>query len=407
MPILSHADVPERSAKAVLPAVGRAGRRRAVAFATLTLATVLPLATLAASPTSAAPAMVGSQVRADVRPPGPPGFGVFYVNGVQRTSNWSDNRNSGGEFPTKGLTTTYNQARITYLRPENPTGPNIVLVPGYGLASDIYMTTPDLRQGWAQMLYAAGYPVYVISPPDRGESMPVDQINKCLAGAAPAKDCKGTSRNSYYGQVGRATLEDAWPTWRFGPKYGTPYPDSQFPSLPLKENYVQQFGASFVPYLGTSDIAMVDNVVMNDLTSSSLKALLAKIGPSVLVLHSAAGTAGYSVAQTDGSMVKAVVAIETTKCPKDSSSGVSPLASTPFLGIWGDHITKKSPGGHWDRRQSCQAMAASIARTGRAPAQVVSLPDAGILGNSHMMMQDRNNAEVLGIITKWLSANGM
>ncbi|MFM8895643.1 MAG: hypothetical protein ACKOE2_09770, partial [Actinomycetales bacterium] len=116
---------------------------------------------------------------------------------MQLISDRSDNRNSSGTFPTKGLTTTYDQARITYLRPESPTGPNIVLVPGYGLASDIYMTTPDLRQGWAQQICNAGYPVYVLSPPDRGESMPVDQINKCLAGAAPAKDCRGTIKASY------------------------------------------------------------------------------------------------------------------------------------------------------------------------------------------------------------------
>jgi hypothetical protein len=114
-----------------------------------------------------------SATSANAAPASPTGFGVFYVNGVQRVSNWSDNRT--GPFPTKGLTTTYNQARITYLVPENPTGPNIVLVPGYGLASDIYMTTPDLREGWAQQLYKAGYPVYIVSPPDRGESMPVDQ----------------------------------------------------------------------------------------------------------------------------------------------------------------------------------------------------------------------------------------
>jgi hypothetical protein len=81
-----------------------------------------------------------SATSANAAPASPTGFGVFYVNGVQRVSNWSDNRT--GPFPTKGLTTTYNQARITYLVPENPTG---------------------------------GYPVYIVSPPDRGESMPVDQ----------------------------------------------------------------------------------------------------------------------------------------------------------------------------------------------------------------------------------------
>lgn len=337
-----------------------------------------------------------------------PGFGVFYVNGVQHKSNWSDNRNSKGKFPTRGLTTTYNQARITYLRPELPSGPNIVLVPGYGLAADIYMTTPDLRKGWAQTLYAAGYPVYVVSPPDRGESIPVDQINKCLAHAAPRRDCRGKNEKSYYGQIGHATLEDAWPTWRFGPKYGEPYLNSQFPSLPLTKNYVEQFGASFVPYLGTSDVDMVDNTVMNDLTSNALKALLDQIGPSVLVLHSAAGTAGFSVAETEGADVTAVVAIETTKCPPDWANGVSPLAKTPFLGIWGDHIAENSPGGHWVRRQSCQAMAASINRTGLVPAEVISLPDdKNIHGNSHMMMQDLNNNEILEIITQWLSSNNL
>lgn len=336
------------------------------------------------------------------------GFGVFYVNGVQRTSNWSDNRNSGGLFPTSGLTTVYDQARITYLVPEEPMGPNIVLVPGYGLSADIYMTTPDRRKGWAQVLYEQGYPVYVLSPPDRGESMPVDQINKCLAQAAPAKDCTGDNKKSYYGQIGHATLEDAWPTWRFGPKYGVPYPDSQFPSLPLKQNYVEQFGASFLPYLGTSDVDMVDNTVMNKLTSDSIESLLAEIGPSVLVLHSAAGTGGYTAAQRDPAVVKALVAIETTKCPKDLPDGQSPLAGTPFLGIWGDHIDQDSPGGHFVRRQSCQEMARSIEAGGQAPAQVISLPDdLNIRGNSHMMMEDRNNDQIAGIITDWLQEQGI
>lgn len=362
---------------------------------------------LAAQPQVAAPA-------AQVTPPGPAGFGVFYVNGEQHVSNWSDNRDVKDDgrpkingFPTSGRTTTYYQARITYLRPENPTKPNIVLVPGYGLASDIWMTTPDLREGWAQMLYNQGYPVYVVSPPDRGESMPIDQINKCKFGFNPPKRCKGQKMEAYYGQVGRATLENSWPTWRFGPTYGVPYPNSQFPSLPLKKNYVEQFGASFVPYLGTSDITMVKNIKMNDLTTDSLEALLAKIGPSVIVLHSAAGTGGFAAAIDDKDMVKAVVAIETTKCPVPKRHRESPLADTPFLGIWGDHIRKDSPGGHWDRRESCEEMAASIVKTRRAPAEVISLPSLGIRGNSHMMMQDRNNAQVLGIITDWLTEHGI
>jgi len=121
----------------------------------------------------------------------------------------------------------------------------------------------------------------------------------------------------------------------------------------------------------------------------------------------ALGTGGFAAAIEDRTMVSAVVAIETTKCPVDKPNGVSPLADTPFLGIWGDHITKESPGGHWDRRQSCIHMAKSINATGLAPAQVISLPTLGMRGNSHMMMQDRNNAKVLQIITDWLTQHGI
>ncbi len=32
---------------------------------------------------------------------------------------------------------------------------------------------------------------------------------------------------------------------------------------------------------------------------------------------------------------------------------------------------------------------------------------AGIKGNSHMMMMDKNNAEVAGLIQKWLEGKGL
>jgi hypothetical protein len=35
------------------------------------------------------------------------------------------------------------------------------------------------------------------------------------------------------------------------------------------------------------------------------------------------------------------------------------------------------------------------------------LPDIGINGNSHMLMQEKNNAEIADVIQKWLVAKGM
>ena len=39
--------------------------------------------------------------------------------------------------------------------------------------------------------------------------------------------------------------------------------------------------------------------------------------------------------------------------------------------------------------------------------EVVSLPERGIKGNSHMLMMDKNNQAVLDVIAKWLVDNGL
>ena len=38
---------------------------------------------------------------------------------------------------------------------------------------------------------------------------------------------------------------------------------------------------------------------------------------------------------------------------------------------------------------------------------VVDLPKVGIKGNSHMMMMDKNNLEVAGLIQNWLEGKGL
>jgi hypothetical protein len=38
---------------------------------------------------------------------------------------------------------------------------------------------------------------------------------------------------------------------------------------------------------------------------------------------------------------------------------------------------------------------------------LVMLPDIGIKGNSHMLMQEKNNAEIADVIQKWLAGKGL
>ena len=39
--------------------------------------------------------------------------------------------------------------------------------------------------------------------------------------------------------------------------------------------------------------------------------------------------------------------------------------------------------------------------------EILDLPKAGIRGNSHMLMMDRNNLQVAGLIQDWLAKQGL
>ena len=56
-------------------------------------------------------------------------------------------------------------------------------------------------------------------------------------------------------------------------------------------------------------------------------------------------------------------------------------------------------GGYADTIVTMKAAGASV--------DVIELPKAGIQGNSHMMMMDKNNLEVAGLIQNWLEGKGL
>jgi hypothetical protein len=75
----------------------------------------------------------------------------------------------------------------------------------------------------------------------------------------------------------------------------------------------------------------------------------------------------------------------------------------PLLLIYGDYI-EQDP--RWVAyRKSAMAYAETMRAAG-GKVDVVSLPERGIKGNSHMLMMDRNNGEVAELIQKWLAQKG-
>jgi len=69
----------------------------------------------------------------------------------------------------------------------------------------------------------------------------------------------------------------------------------------------------------------------------------------------------------------------------------------PILVLWGDYVNL-SP--RWSPRLTmCKAFAEALTKAGGTIENIV-LPEIGIRGNSHMLMQDKNNLEV----ADWLLA---
>jgi hypothetical protein len=72
--------------------------------------------------------------------------------------------------------------------------------------------------------------------------------------------------------------------------------------------------------------------------------------------------------------------------------------------VFGDHVDEHS---RWAAYKKSDLEYAAAIRAGGGTADVVVLPEIGIKGNSHMMMQEKNNAEIADVIQKWLVGKGM
>jgi pimeloyl-ACP methyl ester carboxylesterase len=270
-----------------------------------------------------------------------------------------------------------NEALVHYLRPENGRqGVSVVMIPGLNLSSYIYLTTPDGRPGWAQEFADDGYDVYVINDPDfdfsRGFSV-APFTNVPTAGAPPA-DPSAT----------QGWQQDIWRRWGFGSSEGNPYPDTRFPTA-----YFGAFALNY-PYLRSVGASYPDAII----------ALLDQIGPSLLMAHSAGGPQAVSAAKARPNLVPALILIEPTSPP--DTNDFPALSGMSLIGVYGDYIDSRNQG---NRKIATEAAAALHVQNG-GRGEVISLPEElGIFGNTHLMMQDDNNAFIADLILDWLAAN--
>ena len=308
--------------------------------------------------------------------------GSFFVGGTPMNSNFPGVPAAGG--PAAPGQIIINQMYVHYRIPKASNRIPVVMVHGSGHTGATFETTPDGREGWATYFLRRNFPVYVVDHSGRGRS----GFDPTLVNRA-----KVEGNAALLPDFPIATRERAWLFFRFGATFPTPHPGTQFPMEAL-----DQYFAQLVPNTETSLAGAGQNTV------KGLAALLDKIGPSIVLVHSQSGAYGLDLIRSRPTLVRAFVNVEGNCAPVAANEIASPFSTMPFLAVWGDYsIGAPGPNGN-ARRDGCAATISAIKQAGGA-ATFLLLPDQGIQGNTHMMMMDKNNLVIADKIIEWISAN--
>jgi len=270
------------------------------------------------------------------------------------------------------------QMYVQYFLPKNRKGKLPLLMwHGGGLTGVSYETTPDGREGWLNMFIPKGWDVYVSDAVERGRA----------GFASPDVWPSEPIFLNYADPYERFRIGDGAGSWNADPAKRRLLPGNQFPAEAY-DNYMRQL----VPRWLSTDKAVIDAYV----------ALVDKVCPCVLLLHSQSGAFGLQVAEQRPDKIKAAIAIESASAGHPDKAAA--LKNTPIMMMFGDYVDQNA---RWTTYKKIDLEYAAAVRTAGGTVDVINLPDIGIKGNSHMLMQDKNNAEIADVIQKWLAGKGL
>ena len=279
---------------------------------------------------------------------------------------------------------TIDQMYVQYQKPENAARHvPVVMVHGCCLSSKTWETTPDGRMGWNEYFVRKGRSVYLADQSSRARSgFDPSTILGVKAGQLPPDKLPG---------IFAATHQTSWVLFRFGPEFNKAFPDEQFPVQAADELYKQM-----IPDLN----ATLPNP---NPTWKNMAALAAQLHGAVLMGHSESGFYPEEAAMIDPSGVRGIISIE-MGCTTDlKPPQLAKLAKIPILIMFGDHlgdVTGRFASTWTNNFDSCQKFVDQVKQAG-GDAEMMSLPKMGIKGNSHMLMQDKNNLQLADLILKW------
>ena len=339
---------------------------------------------------------------------------------------------AGGTYSTvNGKQVLSGQLYVEYQIPARKTHPfPIVMIHGLWQSGTNFTGTPDGREGWAQFFLRQGYAVYVVDQPGRARSAYTADV---------------------YPVQGQPNLEDVQRRFIAPERYNlwpqahlhTQWPGKGAPGDPIFD----QFFASQLPSIN-------DLTAATRLTRDAAVALLDKIGPSIIMTHSQSGAFGWPIADARPDLVKAIIAAEPSGPPffntdivpapewfRDSANqirrwGVTdvpltyapPVSDASQLAIErqekpdGPDMVRcwlqKSPAHQLTNLQKIPILILTAEASYHAPYDhctvkfleqagahptFTRLSDAGIHGNGHMMMLEKNSAEIAALISRWIT----
>jgi pimeloyl-ACP methyl ester carboxylesterase len=306
--------------------------------------------------------------------------GSFFIGGESKTLSPTP----GPAIIAGGGEVTINQMYVQYQIPlDGDQHVPVVMVHGCCLSSKTWETTPDGRMGWNEYFLRKNRAVYLADQTSRARSgFDGSTINAVRAGTAPP---------SQLPSVIMATHQTAWTVFRFGPSFGKPFPDGQFPVEAVDELYKQM-----IPDLNST-------LPMPNPTWKNMAVLAVKLKQAVLIGHSESGFFPEQAALIDPTGIKGIISIE-MPCTAMSDSQISSLAKIPMLIMFGDHLADVQAAGpaNWNASfEGCEKFVQQVKNAG-GDAELMYLPKLGIKGNSHMLMQDRNNLDLADLLLAWI-----
>ena len=313
--------------------------------------------------------------------------------------------------------------------------PIVFICGGAGQTAVTALQTPDGRPGWAYDFLNQGYTVYVMDYPGRGRSLYFP--NSDADGKLSPPRTSPLMEEVWSGGRPPSTPQSTWPQY----SKQTQWPGDGPNKGKMGDPIFDQFAKTEIPVLlgGKTE----------EYTRDAFIELLDRIGqPVILLLHSGVSSSGWELADARPKLIKAIVAAEPVAPPIENaergSTGPGRLWGLTNLPVHYDPPIKEASELQTVRQEKADGPDLIPCWIQKEPARklvnlvgipvldvsgeasyhrpyshciakwlnqagvkttYVNLEDVGLRGNGHIMLAEKNSAEIAKYLQSWIQKN--